>query len=102
MEAALDAFVQRAGVDVAADVQAAPERAGFPFDGRRRRMAVVAGDRLLVKGAPDAILSRCRPQPAGATEALQQRPGRACASSRLRRAWLPAICLRRPTMRNGT
>lgn len=76
MEAALDAFARRTGVDVAADVRAAPERARYPFDGRRRRMSVVAGDRLLVKGAPDAILSRCHIQPAGATDALQRLAGR--------------------------
>ena len=75
MEAALDAFARRAGVDVAAEIGAAPERARFPFDARRRRMSVVAGNRVLVKGAPDAILSRCRPQPA-ATEALRRLAGR--------------------------
>ncbi|MGE5695611.1 MAG: cation-translocating P-type ATPase [Candidatus Sericytochromatia bacterium] len=76
MEAALDALARRTGVDVAADVRAAPERARYPFDGRRRRMSVVAGERLLVKGAPDAILSHCRVQPAGATDALQRLAGR--------------------------
>ena len=75
MEAALDAFARRAGVDVSAEIRAAPERARFPFDARRRRMSVVAGNRVLVKGAPDAILSRCRQQPA-ATEALRRLAGR--------------------------
>lgn len=75
MEAALDAFARRAGVDVAAAIRAAPERARFPFDARRRRMSVVVGNRVFVKGAPDAIVSRCRPQPA-ATEELQRLAGR--------------------------
>ncbi|MCI4674127.1 cation-translocating P-type ATPase [Candidatus Mycolicibacterium alkanivorans] len=75
MEAALDAFARRAGVDIAAEIQAAPERARFPFDARRRRMSVVVGNRVLVKGAPDAIVSRCRPAPA-ATEALARLAGR--------------------------
>ncbi len=72
MEAALDAFARRAGVDLGADRQAAPERARFPFDVRRRRMSVVAGDRVLVKGAPDAVLPRCRAQPDGVRAALQR------------------------------
>ena len=76
MEAALDAFARRTGVDVAADVRAAPERARYPFDGRRRRMSVVAGERVLVKGAPDAILAHCRLLPEGATDALQRLAGR--------------------------
>ena len=75
MEAALDAFAHRVGVDVAAEIRAAPERARFPFDARRRRMSVVVGNRVLVKGAPDAILSRCQLQPA-ATDALRRLTGR--------------------------
>jgi len=31
----------------------------FPFDPRRRRMSVVAGPSLHVKGAPDSVLPRC-------------------------------------------
>jgi magnesium-transporting ATPase (P-type) len=71
MEAALDALARRVGVDEAADAAAAPERARFPFDARRRRMSIVAGDRLVVKGAPDAVFPRCT-VPGGATEALQE------------------------------
>ena len=59
MEAGLDAFARRAGVDLDADARRAPVRRKFPFDPRRRRMSVVAGDRLLVKGAPDAVVPRC-------------------------------------------
>jgi magnesium-transporting ATPase (P-type) len=70
MEAALDALARRVGVDEAGDTIEAPERARFPFDARRRRMSVVAGDRLVVKGAPDAVFPRCTVPP-GATEALQ-------------------------------
>ena len=55
MEAAIDALASR--LDAAEDL--APERARFPFDPRRRRMSVLAGERLLVKGAPDAVLPRC-------------------------------------------
>ena len=60
MEAALDVLARRLGVDVAGDERAAPVTRRFPFDADRRRMSLVAGDRLLVKGAPDAILPRCR------------------------------------------
>jgi magnesium-transporting ATPase (P-type) len=70
MEAALDALARRVGVDEATDIREAPEAARFPFDARRRRMSVVVGDRLVVKGAPDAVFPRCT-VPAGATEALQ-------------------------------
>ncbi|HET9017169.1 MAG TPA: cation-transporting P-type ATPase [Thermomicrobiaceae bacterium] len=60
MEAALDVLARRLGGDVAGDERAAPATRRFPFDADRRRMSLVAGDRLLVKGAPDALLPRCR------------------------------------------
>jgi magnesium-transporting ATPase (P-type) len=75
MEAALDVLARRVGVDLDADERAAPQRARFPFDPRRRRMSVVAGPDVLVKGAPDAVLPRCS-SVAGATDALQQMAGR--------------------------
>jgi magnesium-transporting ATPase (P-type) len=59
MEAALDVLARRVGIDVVAEGTASPETRRFPFDPRRRRMSVVAGHRLLVKGAPDAVLPRC-------------------------------------------
>jgi magnesium-transporting ATPase (P-type) len=59
MEAALDAFARRAGIDAEDDARRVPTRRRFPFDPRRRRMSVLAADRLLVKGAPDAVLPRC-------------------------------------------
>jgi calcium-translocating P-type ATPase len=69
MEAALDALARRVGIDRDADERETPETRRFPFDARRRRMSVVAGNRLLVKGAPDAVLPRCDAAP-GADEAL--------------------------------
>jgi calcium-translocating P-type ATPase len=71
MEAALDVLTRRVGVDAADNVRQAPELRRFPFDARRRRMSVVAGDRVLVKGAPDAIFDLCE-LPAGAPDALHQ------------------------------
>ncbi|HEY5154563.1 MAG TPA: HAD-IC family P-type ATPase, partial [Acidimicrobiales bacterium] len=68
MEAALDALARRVGVDRDTDAAAAAESLRFPFDARRRRMSVVVGGEVLVKGAPDAILPRCGGV-VGATEA---------------------------------
>ncbi len=70
MEAALHALALRTNADVEANQRQAPERARFPFDARRRRMSVVAGDRVLVKGAPDAVLPICGAI-SGAETALQ-------------------------------
>lgn len=75
MEAAIDALARRAGFDREADSREVAETRRYPFDARRRRMSVVVGDRLLVKGAPDAIISRCEPSPS-ATEALHAMTGR--------------------------
>ncbi|MCU0311553.1 MAG: cation-transporting P-type ATPase [Acidimicrobiales bacterium] len=70
MEAALDALAHRVGAD---DV-IGQVTARFPFDPRRRRMSVVVGDSVLVKGAPDALLGSCGPVP-GAQEALERMAG---------------------------
>jgi calcium-translocating P-type ATPase len=59
MEAALDVLARRLNLDVAAHERANPSRQRFPFDPRRRRMSILAGDRLLVKGAPEAVLPLC-------------------------------------------
>ncbi|MBI3214065.1 MAG: cation-transporting P-type ATPase [Mycobacterium sp.] len=58
MEAALDAFARRLRPGSAEPVAVRPI-ARFPFDAHRRRMSVVLGDRVLVKGAPDAIFPLC-------------------------------------------
>ncbi|HEY8340868.1 MAG TPA: cation-transporting P-type ATPase, partial [Egibacteraceae bacterium] len=70
MEAALDVLARRVVADVAGDVLRDREVRRFPFDPRRRRMSVVTETRVLVKGAPDALLPRCRPAP-GADAALE-------------------------------
>ena len=69
MEAALDAFARRLGIDGEADTSVRPVRRRFPFDPRRRRMSILVDGRLLVKGAPDAVLPRCQ-QTQGTTEEL--------------------------------
>jgi magnesium-transporting ATPase (P-type) len=59
MEAALDVFARRLGVDTDADRTRHPADARFPFDPRRRRMSVIVDGEVLVKGAPDAVLPLC-------------------------------------------
>lgn len=57
MEAAIDVLARRLGVPD--DQRQAQIGRRFAFDPRRRRMSLEAGDRLVVKGAPDAVLPRC-------------------------------------------
>ena len=59
MEAALDAFARRMGVDIRKEETADPEVARFPFDSRRRRMSIATETSLYVKGAPDAVFPAC-------------------------------------------
>lgn len=70
MEAAIDTFARRLGIDVAADEAVHPVLRRYPFNPRRRRMSLVVGDRLFVKGAADALFERCD-ETAGAAEALE-------------------------------
>jgi magnesium-transporting ATPase (P-type) len=60
MDAALDVFARRLQIDVRREEAACPATRRYPFDPRRRRMSVLMGDRLLVKGAPEAIFVCCR------------------------------------------
>jgi magnesium-transporting ATPase (P-type) len=60
MEAALDTFARRLGVDTEQDRRRHPVPLRFPFDPRRRRMVVIAEHGTVVKGAPDAVLPLCR------------------------------------------
>ncbi len=68
MEAALDTFARRLGVEVEADAAIHPVSRRFPFTPHRRRMSLIAGDRLLVKGAPEVVLPLC--EWAGAAETI--------------------------------
>ncbi|KRE22428.1 cation-transporting P-type ATPase [Agromyces sp. Soil535] len=63
MEAALDTFAMRLGFDTSADRAAALAELRFPFDPRRRRMAVVLADEVVVKGSPDGVLPLCGDDP---------------------------------------
>jgi len=60
LEVALHVFAQRLGVVVAsekASTSLATRR--YPFDPRRRRMSVITGGRVIVRGAPEAVFERC-------------------------------------------
>jgi calcium-translocating P-type ATPase len=59
MEAALDAFARRVGLDTDRDRTEVPVARRFPFDARRRRMSAVVDGFVAVKGASDAVLPRC-------------------------------------------
>ena len=59
MEAALDAFARRLGIDTDEDRLLHHPELRFPFDPRLRRMSVVVADSVVVKGAPDTVLPLC-------------------------------------------
>ena len=63
MEAAIDVFACRVGIDAVARETSGAIATLFPFDPRRRRMSVLVEGlphRVLhVRGAPDAVLPRC-------------------------------------------
>ena len=73
MEAAIDAFRQR--IDPAQTTAPAPSRR-FAFDPIRRRASVVVDDVLLVKGAPDSVLPRCRGDVSAASTRVDELAGR--------------------------
>jgi magnesium-transporting ATPase (P-type) len=75
MEAAIDALVQRLGIDPVSDEAEHPITRRFPFDAQRRWMAVVSDDRLIVKGAPDAVIPSCV-NTTGASEAFDSMAAR--------------------------
>jgi magnesium-transporting ATPase (P-type) len=70
MDAAIDSSAQRLGVDTAAIREAGQNGHRFAFDARRRLTSIVLDDRVIVKGAPDAVLSRCVGDPAAANSAI--------------------------------
>jgi magnesium-transporting ATPase (P-type) len=59
LEAALTVFANRLNIDLQKDEAASPIIRRFPFDPRRRRMSVIAGNRLIVRGAPESVLCLC-------------------------------------------
>jgi magnesium-transporting ATPase (P-type) len=59
LDAALDVFARRLHLDLKREEASAPATRRFSFDPRRRRMSVVAGGRVYVKGAPEAVFECC-------------------------------------------
>lgn len=59
MEAALDVFARRIGLDTDRRRAETEITLRFPFDPERRRMSVVADGAVVVKGAADAVLPLC-------------------------------------------
>ncbi|MBI5948095.1 MAG: cation-transporting P-type ATPase [Chloroflexi bacterium] len=75
MEAALDTFARRLGVDVAAGDRDRVVLRRFPFDPVRRRMSVVTPGWMFTKGAPEAVFGRSASAP-GADGAAHEMAGR--------------------------
>lgn len=71
LEAAVDVFARRMGIDPQLTQTAGGVTKVFPFDPRRRRMSAVVDGTLHVKGAPDAVLPRCV-NPQGAEVEVQR------------------------------
>jgi calcium-translocating P-type ATPase len=92
MEAGIDVLARRLGIDVAGAEATSPIVRRYPFDPRRRRMSVMVDHRLLVKGAPDAILDRCATigEAYGALQAMSGRGLRVLAVAVRNGADLPA------------
>ncbi|MDW8315421.1 MAG: HAD-IC family P-type ATPase [Rhodovarius sp.] len=59
MEGALLVLARKAGLDPQALRAAEPRRDEIPFDAAHRYMATLHGGRILLKGAPEAILALC-------------------------------------------
>ncbi len=59
MEAAIDAFARRLGLDTDLPRTRSHADRGFAFDPHRRRMSVLADGDVIAKGAPDAVLPLC-------------------------------------------
>jgi magnesium-transporting ATPase (P-type) len=56
MEAALDVFARRVGIE---DARSGNVRSRFPFDPFRRRSSLIVRNNVLAMGAPDALLPLC-------------------------------------------
>lgn len=59
MEAAIDAFARRLGLDTDGPRSRSFADIAFAFDPHRRRMSVVADGQVIAKGAPDSVLPLC-------------------------------------------
>ncbi len=89
MEAALDVLARRLQVDCEAHAQLYPTVKRFPFDPRRKRMSVIVGDQLYLKGSPEAILGLSG-NPEAAAAALSRFVGRGLRVIAVAKRALPA------------
>ncbi|MEP6298828.1 MAG: cation-transporting P-type ATPase, partial [Ilumatobacter sp.] len=76
MEAAIDALARWTAGDDAIAEHVDSILGRFPFDPRRRCASVFTQDRVVVKGAPDAVLAQCGVEVAGATRATEEMSSR--------------------------
>lgn len=60
LEAALVVFALRMGVKLDSEEAAKPVLRRYPFDPDRRRMSILLEGKTIVRGAPEAVLERCR------------------------------------------
>jgi P-type Ca2+ transporter type 2C len=83
MEVALLRAAERAGVDWRRLRERSPRRAEDPFDSRSMRMAVLTGDTVHAKGAPEVLLAGDEESPLGwAASAMGERALRTLAIGR--------------------
>jgi len=71
IDAAISVFAERLNLDLCSIRAENSITRRYPFDVHRRRSAVLTGDRLIVKGAPETILPCCLGQ-GNASESVQR------------------------------
>jgi magnesium-transporting ATPase (P-type) len=71
MEAAIDGLARLVHPGEQLEELTGSITARFPFDPRRRCASVIAPGRVLTKGAPDAVLTRCTSGTSGAVAAME-------------------------------
>jgi magnesium-transporting ATPase (P-type) len=71
MEAAIDAMARWTAGGDDLDERTGSILGRFPFDPRRRCSSVVTVDRVVLKGAVDAVLAKCGPEANGALPAME-------------------------------
>lgn len=59
LEVALSVFANRLGLDLKAEASMHPPLRQFPFDPHRRMSSFVLDNRIIVRGAPEAVIAKC-------------------------------------------
>lgn len=73
MDAAIHALALRAGINLDTEERRSPAVQRFTFDSFRRRVSLVTGDAVMLKGAPDSVLPLCGMVGFGAAEEMARR-----------------------------